>query len=134
MIVPDTLEDERFLDNPPVRSEPKIRFYAEAPFYSEEGEALGTLCVIDFEPRLLNDEQRKALQLLSRLVSAQLQLRRNDGNRSSVTSMPIQKPSSHTVSVQSVRNSYTRGLPGRNAKADSSRTQGVLRARSDERT
>ena len=77
MVVPDTLEDERFRNNPLVVSEPHIRFYAGAPLINEEGYALGTLCVVDRTPREFGPEQKEALQALSRLVLAQLELRRN---------------------------------------------------------
>ncbi len=77
MVVPDTLKDERFRDNPFVVSEPRIRFYAGAPLINEEGYALGTLCVVDKTPREMEPEQKEALQALSRLVLAQLEFRRN---------------------------------------------------------
>jgi GAF domain-containing protein len=77
MVVPDTLKDERFRNNPFVVSEPKIRFYAGAPLINEEGYALGTLCVVDKTPREMEPEQKEALQALSRLVLAQLEFRRN---------------------------------------------------------
>jgi GAF domain-containing protein len=76
-IVPDTLQDERFRDNPLVASEPRIRFYAGAPLITEEGHALGTLCVIDRTPRELSPDQTEALRAVSRLVLAQLEFRRN---------------------------------------------------------
>jgi GAF domain-containing protein len=77
MVVPDTLQDERFRDNPLVVSAPKIRFYAGAPLITEEGYALGTLCVIDKTPREFGPDQKEGLQALSRLVLAQLEFRRN---------------------------------------------------------
>lgn len=79
MVVPDTLQDERFRDNPFVTSEPKIRFYAGAPLINEDGYALGTLCVIDQAPREMTGDQKEALQALSRLVLAQMEFRRNLG-------------------------------------------------------
>jgi GAF domain-containing protein len=75
-IVPDATEDERFADNPLVVSEPRIRFYAGAALMTE-GQALGTLCVIDRVPRTLSPEQLAGLQALSRQVQAQFELRRN---------------------------------------------------------
>lgn len=76
-IVGDTCEDPRFRENPLVVSEPKIRFYAGAPLINEDGFALGTLCVVDREPRVLSDEQKEALTALSRLALRQMELRKN---------------------------------------------------------
>jgi two-component system, NtrC family, sensor kinase len=77
MVVPDTLKDERFCNNPMVVSDPRIRFYAGAPLITEEGYALGTLCVVDKTPREFGADQKEALQALSRLVLAQMEFRRN---------------------------------------------------------
>jgi GAF domain-containing protein len=76
-VIPDTLQDERFRNHPMVISEPGIRFYAGAPLITEEGFALGTLCVLDKRPRDFSSDQREALKALSRLVLAQLEFRRN---------------------------------------------------------
>jgi len=76
-IVPDTLQDARFRENGLVVGEPWIRFYTGAPLISEDGFALGTLCVVNREPRALDENQRNALMSLSRLALAQMELRRN---------------------------------------------------------
>jgi GAF domain-containing protein len=71
------LADERFRNNPLVAAEPHIRFYAGAPLVTEDGYALGTLCVIDQKPRDMAPDEKEALRALSRLVLAQLEFRRN---------------------------------------------------------
>ncbi len=70
LIVEDATADARFAANPLVTSNPHIRFYAGAPLIDSGGFGLGSLCVIDREPRRLSPEQRHALQLLARQVVA----------------------------------------------------------------
>lgn len=76
-IVRNALEDERFATNPLVTGDPHVRFYAGAPLVTTAGDALGSLCVIDREPRELSSAQQEALQALSRQVMTQLELRMN---------------------------------------------------------
>lgn len=68
MEVPDAEADDRFKDNPLVLEDPHIRFYAGYPLIDPTGYKLGTLCVIDRQPRQLNPQQKAALQLLSEEV------------------------------------------------------------------
>jgi len=74
LVIPDASADPRFANNPLVASDPYIRFYAGAPLITEEGYALGTLCVLDHSPRDLSEQQREALLVLSTQVVTQLEL------------------------------------------------------------
>ncbi len=75
LVIPDAREDERFARNPFVSGEPHIRFYAGAPLITTSGQAVGSLCVIDTEPRRLAPNHELALRLLSQHVMAQMEAR-----------------------------------------------------------
>ena len=66
-IIPDTLEDRRFADNPMVLNDPNIRFYAGCPL-AVNGYKLGTLCIIDQVPRNFGKEDIEALKDLASMV------------------------------------------------------------------
>ena len=73
-VVPDATRDHRFAHHPLVCAAPAVRFYAGAPLVAD-GQVLGTLCVMDMEPRELSEEARVALRALARQVVMQLKLR-----------------------------------------------------------
>ena len=75
-IVEDSSNDVRFVDNPLATDAPNVKFYAGAPLTLDDDLRLGTLCVIDDHPRVLNEHQLEALRALARQVVSQLELRR----------------------------------------------------------
>lgn len=76
LIVRDTLDDPRFADNPLVQAEPKVRFYAGCPLVTHDGNAIGTFCIVDREPRDLDAFQIGALEKLAHHATTLLELRR----------------------------------------------------------
>lgn len=70
--VPDARLDARFRDNPLVSSEPHIRFYAGATLSGPTGQPVGTLCILDHQPRRLSDNEREQFLAFSRLVEHEL--------------------------------------------------------------
>ena len=74
-IVNDTHEDSRFRFNPLVTGHPDIRFYAGVPLRTHKGHNLGTLCVIDREPRHISRKELSILQDLARIVVDEMELR-----------------------------------------------------------
>ncbi|MBN8704444.1 MAG: GAF domain-containing sensor histidine kinase [Bacteroidetes bacterium] len=75
-MIPDSRTDDRFHDNPLVTGDPHVIFYAGMPLVSQQGFALGTLCVIDSKPHNLTDDQVTALTILSKQTSNLFALRR----------------------------------------------------------
>ena len=72
LMVPDTTADQRFQDNPLVTGDPHIRFYAGYPLTAPNGSKLGTLCLIDRDPRNLCDEDLAVLKDLACMAEQEL--------------------------------------------------------------
>ena len=73
LIVPDTLQDNRFFDNPLVVGAPHIRFYAGCPVHTPDGHAIGTLCVIDTIERHLSPNDIQTLVDLASIIETEIQ-------------------------------------------------------------
>lgn len=77
MVIPDLSRDERFAQNPLVVSGPRLRFYAGAPLTIASGHRLGTVCIMDYEPRAaLLEKQEAQLATIAELVVDHLEARR----------------------------------------------------------
>ncbi|MFY0482927.1 ATP-binding protein [Flavobacterium sp. PLA-1-15] len=73
--ISDTLENQRFKNHPEVTGGLKIRFYAGIPLTTPDGYNVGTLCALDSAPKILKEEQKKALATLAKHIITQLELR-----------------------------------------------------------
>lgn len=71
-IIPDASKDSRFVDNPLVTSEPHIRFYAGRPICTTHGFKIGTLCLIDSQPRAFEGKDVEDLNDLAVMVENEL--------------------------------------------------------------
>lgn len=74
-LIPDARSDTRALTNPLVAGEFGLQFYAGVPLTTPEGHNLGTLCVLDVEPREITPDQLANLEDLAALTMTQLELR-----------------------------------------------------------
>jgi diguanylate cyclase (GGDEF)-like protein/PAS domain S-box-containing protein len=79
--VSDLSIDKRFENNPAVIGSPNARFYAGAPLLTPDGFVLGTVGILDVVPRVLKNHEAQTLNLLSRHVMAQIEMRLDDVER-----------------------------------------------------
>ncbi len=68
LVINDTHLDERSSGNELIKAA-GVRFYAGIPLMDEEGFVLGTICVLDYEPKILSDKQINSLQKLGKAIS-----------------------------------------------------------------
>lgn len=70
MVINDTHADSRFNNNPLTKGEPFIRFYAGTPLLTKEHIAIGSLCIIDYQPRQTTPAQIQQMEHLAGIVMA----------------------------------------------------------------
>lgn len=78
MVLEDAKNHPDHKDNPLVKGDLNVGFYAGAPLITKTGHALGTLCLIDHEPRSFSDRERKSLRTLADQVMNLLELRKKN--------------------------------------------------------
>ena len=104
LMIQDVLADERFRANELVCGRLGIRFYFGVPIHDESGHALGTLCVIDRQPRALTEQQVTTVRHLARAAETELKLRRREQearrllDERAVTSLMIAEDADHLMS------------------------------------
>jgi len=74
-VIPDTLADERFDTNDAVTSGPRLRFYAGVPLCTNEGQKVGTLCILDTKPGNLDEHQAHMLKIIARQAMKTIELK-----------------------------------------------------------
>lgn len=72
-IIPDTVKDVRFFETPLVTDNPHIRFYAGYPLKLRQGINIGTFCIMDSKPRIINEEDKKSLKDLGAMIEQEIQ-------------------------------------------------------------
>lgn len=96
--VSDASQDLRFFDNPLVVGAPHIRFYAGAPLHAQNGQRIGTLCIIDPTPRTLNAEEQDLLRHLADCIEHEISNTQSQRQRNAlltltrITSLTFQDP------------------------------------------
>lgn len=75
LVIKDTLEDERFADNPIVTGEPYIRFYAGVPIMGANDQRVGVFCIKDTKPREFSKEDEEVLKGLAAWAEIEINLR-----------------------------------------------------------
>lgn len=106
--ISDLREDPRFRDNPIVTGPERMRFYAGAPLVTRSGIALGTLCLMDREPRELSGNEQRQLQTLARIVVNQMELTMSVGRREPISGLPNRQQFQADLSVLSRRDGASR--------------------------
>jgi diguanylate cyclase (GGDEF)-like protein len=76
MVVPDARVDPRFADNPSVLGPPNVRFYAGCPISAPDGAIVGALCLIDDQPRTLDEAEQHAFRDLAGMVEHEIAVTR----------------------------------------------------------
>ncbi len=136
LVVADARQDARFSNCELVLGEPHIRFYAGEPIRSHDGFAVGTLCIIDTEPRALSDDQLSMLRSLAKLVEHELNrdaivLARHDAERAlhALNASLDKRVQERTLALQDKNDALNREIRQRTeVEASLRRSEGLLDA------
>ena len=79
--VSDALADNRFADNPNIARGARVRFYAGVPITVDD-QHVGSLCIMDQRPRVLDDDELERLRQLGQMVEAELESYAEDASAS----------------------------------------------------
>lgn len=79
--VADATRDPLYANNPFVWSSPFIKFYAGAPVVIDRIHAIGSLCIVDHRPRVIDDEQKRMLRHFSVMLAGLIEIQHLDRER-----------------------------------------------------
>ena len=108
--IEDLSRHPRYTSHPMVQGEQAMRFYAGMPVRSDDGQALGTVCVLDRVPRRLTEEQRDGLARLAARATAELELRRKGAELHAITSKLAESEAALRGLNESMSLDYRRAL------------------------
>jgi len=75
IVIEDTLSEPALVEHSAVAGPLGLRFYAAAPVVNSDGYIIGTLCLLDFEPRQLSGHELEILENMGKVVMDQVELR-----------------------------------------------------------
>ncbi len=102
-IVPDSRKDSRFADNPLVKEDPHVVFYAGVPLVNKDGFPLGSLCVVDNTTKELSESQLNALKSLAKQVVTLLELRKANKTLQTFKSLVEERNTELEAIVQTIK-------------------------------
>ena len=107
-IIEDARQDSRFAENPLVTGKPFVRFYAGVPLVTADSFALGTLCVIDTQPRRLSSVQTNTLEICAKQIVKLLEARQGAAELAAVNRQLISEIGEHAQTEKNLRASQER--------------------------
>lgn len=72
VVVPDLLEHETLSQHALVAGEPHIRFFASHPVFDQSSQLIGSLVLLDYQPRELSDEERQSFSDLASMAEREM--------------------------------------------------------------
>ena len=78
VVIENAVEDVRVQNNPAVTGSANVRFYAGAPLKTKDGFTLGTLCIVDLQPRTFDHKSRELLRKMADMVMEHITYRLDD--------------------------------------------------------
>lgn len=102
MVVKDSRLDKRFERNPLVTGQHDIRFYAGASLVSPDGHSIGTICLMDNQPRSFSKEQKRVLKILAIKVMRKMELRKKNLTAQNLSDLTLETTLARLLEAQNI--------------------------------